>query len=109
MEYPHVLPELTLVNFQCIDLAGHYFLYFHDPGAFGSMPWAEARRATLAATLGLPVAEDLRGAPRSDWFAAGAFSSVPIAKVKSYDPDVPAPDASETELPQQLKAIGYVD
>jgi arylsulfatase A-like enzyme len=202
-EYPRINPDLMMVHFQCIDLAGHYFLYFHDPGAFASMPWTDEQRATLeaempnyrdtveafyrfadewlgtlralagpdtgvlllsdhgfepepdpkrtgyhvsappgifvlagpgvrpgvrtegaslydvfptlAATLGLPLASDLRGTPRSDWFAAGAWNGVPMTKVKSYDPegryvpDVPGPDASETELLEQLKAIGYVD
>jgi arylsulfatase A-like enzyme len=202
-EYPRVHPDLMMVHFQCIDLAGHYFLYFHDPRAFDSMPWTEGQKAalaaemhnyrdtiesfyrfadewlgtlralappdtgvlllsdhgfepepdpertgyhvsappgifvvagpgvrpgmrvegaslydvfpTLAATLGLPVASDLRGAPRGDWFTAGAWSGLSIAKVGSYDPggryvpDVPAPDARETELLEQLKAIGYVD
>jgi len=202
-EYPRVGPDLMMVHFQCIDLAGHYFLYFHDPRAFDSMPWTEEQRAavaaempryrgtveafyrfadewlgtlralagpdtgvlllsdhgfepepdpertgyhvsappgifvvagpgvrpgvraegaslydvfpTLAATLGLPVASDLRGAPRADWFAPSAWSVLSIATVNGYDPegryvpDVPAPDAEETELLEQLKAIGYVD
>ena len=69
----------------------------------------------LAATLGLPIAADLRGVPRADWFTAGAWSELTITTVGSYDPggpyipDVPAPDASETELLEPLKAIGYVD
>jgi arylsulfatase A-like enzyme len=70
---------------------------------------------TVAATLGLPLAEDLRGVPRSEWFTPDAWSRVAITKVRSYDPDgryvpdVPAPDDSEIELLEQLKAIGYVD
>jgi hypothetical protein len=202
-EYPNIRPDLMLVHFQCVDLASHYFLYFHDPGSFASMAWTAEQRAslaaeaphyggtisafyrfaddwlgtlvalagpdtgvlllsdhgfepepdpertgyhvsappgvfvvagpgvrpgfhvdgatlydvfpTLAATLGLPLAEDLRGSPRSDWFTTDAWSRVSVTKVRSYDPagryvpDVPAPDDSEIELLEQLKAIGYVD
>lgn len=202
-EYPIVQPDLMLVHFQCVDLASHYFLYFHDPGSFASMAWTPEQRATLAAeaphyrgtieafyrfaddwlgtltalapsdtgvlllsdhgfepepdpgrtgyhvsapagvfvvagpgvrpgfrvegatlydvfptlaaTLGLPLAEDLRGAPRSEWFTPDAWGRLAVTKVRSYDPDgryvpdVPAPDDSEIELLEQLKAIGYVD
>ncbi len=202
-EYPKIRPDLMLVHFQCVDLAGHYFLYFHDPGSFASMAWTTEQRAalaaetrnyrgtveafyrfaddwlgrlvamagpgtgvlllsdhgfepepdpertgyhvtappgvfvvagpgvrpglrvagatlydvfpTLAATLGLPLAENLRGDPRSDWFTTDAWSRAPITKIRSYDPDgryvpeVSAPDDSEIELLEQLKAIGYVD
>ena len=201
-EYPRVQPDLMLVHFQCIDLAGHYFLYFRDPKAFASMPWTAEQRAsldaqmplyqgtmdafyefadewlgrlralagpdtgilllsdhgfepepnpertgyhvsappgifvvagpgvrrglaqpatlydvfpTLASTLSLPLAEDLRGRPHSDWFTERSWHGVTIARVAGYDPDgryvpdLPAPDDSENELLEQLRAIGYVD
>ena len=201
-EYPRVKPDLMLVHFQCIDLAGHYFLYFHDREGFASMPWTPEQRAaldaqmpryrgtveafyeladawlgrlrelagletailllsdhgfepepnpertgyhasappgilvasgpgirrgraepaslydvfpTLAATLSLPLARDLRGRPRSDWFAPEAWSRVSVTEIAGYDtggryvPDLPAPDDSENELLEQLRAIGYVD
>jgi len=45
-EYPSELPELMLLHFQGVDLASHYFLYFHDPEAFATMDWsAETRQA----------------------------------------------------------------
>jgi hypothetical protein len=201
-EYPRVAPDLMMVHFQCVDLAGHYFLYFHDPKAFDRMPWTAAQRAaldaersryggtleafyrfaddwlgtlsslagpdtgilllsdhgfepepdpertgyhvsappgifvvagpgvrpglaaaaplydvfpTLAATLDVPLASDLRGSPRADWFDPAAWGRLSISRVPSYDPngryvpDVPAPDDSEKELLEQLRAIGYVD
>ena len=201
-EYPRVKPDLMLVHFQCIDLAGHYFLYFHDREAFAAMPYTTEQRAaldaqmpryrgtveafyefadawlgrlrelagpdtgillmsdhgfepepnpertgyhvsappgifvaagpgihrgraepatlydvfpTLAATLSLPLARDLRGRPRAEWFEPAAWSRVSMTDVGGYDtagryvPDLPAPDDSENELLEQLRAIGYVD
>ena len=70
---------------------------------------------TLAVTLGLPLAEDLRGSPRSDWFDAEAWRRLRVARVRSYDPngryvpDLPSPEDSEIELLEQLRAIGYVE
>ena len=202
-EYEAVKPDLTMVHFQSVDFASHYFLYFHDAQAFASMPWTPAERAglaaqephyrdtveafyrfadawlgrlralagpetgvlllsdhgfepepesgrtgfhdsappgifvvagpgvrrgvrsagatlydvfpTLAVTLGLPLAEDLRGAPRADWFEATAWRRLKIARLPSYDPngryvpDLPSPEDSEIELLEQLRAIGYVE
>lgn len=48
-EYPKVTPDVMLVHFQCIDLAGHYFFYFNDPSRFAGMTWTPAQRAALAA------------------------------------------------------------
>jgi arylsulfatase A-like enzyme len=69
---------------------------------------------TLAAALGLPVADDLEGAPQASWFIPEAWSGLAIRRVAKYDtrgryvPDIPSPDATEKELIDQLKAIGYI-
>ncbi len=202
-EYGSVKPDLAMVHFQCIDLAGHYFLYFHEPEKFRSMSWTPEQRArldrearnyrgtveafyrfaddwlgklaalrdpetgilllsdhgfepepdpertgyhvsappgifvvagpgvrpgfrpegstlydvmpTLAATLGLPVAKDLRGMAMASWFSPSAWAGVHVKTVPTYEiggryvPDIPSPDDTERELIQQLKAIGYID
>ena len=201
-EYPRLAPDLLMVHFQCIDLASHYFLYFHEPERFATMPWtAEQRQAldaqrrlytgtveafyrfaddwlgridalrdagtgllllsdhgfgpesnprrtgdhvdappgifvvsgpgvrpgrvaggatlydvmpTLAAALGLPVADDLPGRAQASWFTPQAWSALAVRRVPTYEaggryaPDIPSPDATERELLEQLRAIGYV-
>jgi predicted AlkP superfamily phosphohydrolase/phosphomutase len=200
-EHATVAPDLTMVHFQCIDFASHYFLYFHDPKRFASMPWPAGVRAaleaqqplyahtveafyryadewlgrlnalrdgdtgilllsdhgfepeqdaartgnhasappgifvvagpgvkagkrdraslydvmpTLAAVLRLPVADDLKGHPRRDWFDPVGWSKLSVRNVATYEtggryvPDIPAPDATQRELMEQLRAIGYI-
>lgn len=48
-EYPRVAPDVLMVHFQCLDLVGHYFLYFHEPARFASMSWTPEQREKLAA------------------------------------------------------------
>jgi hypothetical protein len=69
---------------------------------------------TLAAALGLPVSGELRGKPQASWFTPEAWESRAIADAprhvtgERYVPDIPLPDATEKELLDQLRAIGYV-
>jgi arylsulfatase A-like enzyme len=69
---------------------------------------------TLAAVLGLPVADDLPGRPQASWFTPEAWRELAITRVAAYDtggryvPDIPAPDETEKELIEQLRSIGYV-
>lgn len=96
------------------------------PGIFvvagpGVAPGKRARPSTLydvfptvAATLGLPLADDLRGSPQTGWFAPEAWKGVTIHRVASYQhggryvPDIPTPDETQQEILEQLRAIGYV-
>ena len=65
---------------------------------------------TLAAVLGLPVAEDLPGKVQDDWFTVPPRPE----RVGSYDPegpyvpDVPDPGEASPQALEDLKALGYI-
>ncbi|HEX4823536.1 MAG TPA: alkaline phosphatase family protein [Candidatus Polarisedimenticolaceae bacterium] len=46
---PLIRPDLAMVHFQAIDLASHYYLYYHEPQAYASLPLTPAARADLDA------------------------------------------------------------
>jgi hypothetical protein len=45
--FDRIHPDLTMVHFQAIDLASHYFLYFHDPALYRDLALDPAQRAEL--------------------------------------------------------------
>jgi hypothetical protein len=47
--FARIAPDLTMVHFQAIDLASHYYLYFHEPGAYAALPLTASDRADLDA------------------------------------------------------------
>jgi hypothetical protein len=50
--FERVHPDLTLVHFQAIDLASHYYLYYHRPEAYRSLHMDPATVAALDADRG---------------------------------------------------------
>jgi hypothetical protein len=45
--YADLVPDLLLLHFQAVDLASHYFLYFHEPERYARMAWPSEARARL--------------------------------------------------------------
>jgi hypothetical protein len=69
---------------------------------------------TLAATLGLPLAEDLPGKPLIGAFYPGLLDPRTIRTVPAYlsgtawRPEVPAPGEPDPEVEKRLRSLGYV-
>ncbi|MDA8018770.1 MAG: alkaline phosphatase family protein [Thermoanaerobaculia bacterium] len=70
---------------------------------------------TLMASMDLPLAEDLPGAPLVQAFCDGAYDPTTQETVDSYGsgtpyvPTVSKPDELDQELLQQLRSLGYID
>lgn len=70
---------------------------------------------TLVASLGLPLAEDLVGAPLVESFCDAAYDPSEQPTVASYGqgssyvPKIKKPDDLDQELMQQLRSLGYID
>jgi hypothetical protein len=69
---------------------------------------------TLAVTYGISLSQELKGRVLKEAFSPGALGAAP-SLVASYEtkerfvPDVAMPDALESELASELKALGYVN
>jgi len=46
---PVIHPDLAMVHFQAIDLASHYYLYYHEPQAYAALALTPEARADLDA------------------------------------------------------------
>lgn len=70
---------------------------------------------TLMASMGLPLAEDLPGAPLTRAFCDGVYDATTQETVASYGsgtpyvPEISKPDDLDQELMQQLRSLGYID
>ena len=62
---------------------------------------------TILALLGVPVAEDMAGAPLLDLFSIDRVSSVPSWRERT--PAGAVPEADPEMLLRQLRALGYLD
>lgn len=79
------------------------------PSVFDVLP-------TLLYWSGLPVADELDGAPRWEMFERSYLRRHPVVRIESYgeaadgrDIEIPRRDESDKEYLERLKALGYVE